>query len=315
MTNSFQSTAFQSATSPVDTFVQPVTVQPKSGAEELAEILQAVNPGLQAFIGQKIEDKVEEEKIKFQNIAIQEDIKNGVFGNIVTETRKKEGQDAANQLIGASRIGKKAYAKQKTINSTFGISNILERRYKTDKIEITNDDGSISNLPLNQISPDSTEFQNWFQGVITPFVSNISKDADPEIVNEFLLPQLQKSVINFNEEARKQFNTFNKNKLISESTNTINTAAKFYLKAQTYKFKNPEARNLMIEDIKNNLGGLVINMKNAGITGNDLTTLNENLITNIVNIGDLAITQGNFREAQSLVNFLGESIPLSLIHI
>ena len=69
MTNSFQSTAFQSATSPVDTFVQPVTVQPKSGAEELAEILQAVNPGLQAFIGQKIEDKVEEEKIKFQNIA------------------------------------------------------------------------------------------------------------------------------------------------------------------------------------------------------------------------------------------------------
>ena len=156
MTNSFQSTAFQSATSPVDTFVQPVTVQPKSGAEELAEILQAVNPGLQAFIGQKIEDKVEEEKIKFQNIAIQEDIKNGVFGNIVTETRKKEGQDAANQLIGASRIGKKAYAKQKTINSTFGISNILERRYKTDKIEITNDDGSISNLPLNQISPDST---------------------------------------------------------------------------------------------------------------------------------------------------------------
>ena len=312
MTNSFQSTAFQSATSPVDTFVQPVTVQPKSGAEELAEILQAVNPGLQAFIGQKIEDKVEEEKIKFQNIAIQEDIKNGVFGNIVTETRKKEGQDAANQLIGASRIGKKAYAKQKTINSTFGISNILERRYKTDKIEITNDDGSISNLPLNQISPDSTEFQNWFQGVITPFVSNISKDADPEIVNEFLLPQLQKSVINFNEEARKQFNTFNKNKLISESTNTINTAAKFYLKAQTYKFKNPEARNLMIEDIKNNLGGLVINMKNAGITGNDLTTLNENLITNIVNIGDLAITQGNFREAQSLVNFLGESIPGSL---
>ena len=69
----------------------------------------------------------------------------------------------------------------------------------------------------------------------------------------------------------------------------------------------------MIEDIKNNLGGLVVNMKNAGITGNDLTTLNENLITNIVNIGDLAITQGNFREAQSLVNFLGESIPGSTL--
>ena len=53
MTNSFQSTAFQSATSPVDTFVQPVTVQPKSGAEELAEILQIVNPTLQQFIQKK----------------------------------------------------------------------------------------------------------------------------------------------------------------------------------------------------------------------------------------------------------------------
>ena len=309
MTNSYQSTAFQSSASPVDTFVRPPSVQPKTGAEELASVLATVNPALQKFIGVKLEDKIREEQIKFQNIAIQEDIKNGVFGNIVTKTRKKEGPDAANQLIGASSIGKKAYAKQKTINSSFGISNILERRYKTDKIQITNNDGSISNLPLNQISPDSIEFQNWFEGVITPFVSNISKDADPEIVNEFLLPQLQKSVINLNQEARKQFNIFNKNKLLSESTNTINTAAKFYIKAQTYKFKNPEAKNLMIEDIKNNLTGLIINMKNAGITGNDLTTLNENLITNIVNIGDLAITQGNFREAQSLVNFLGKSIP------
>ncbi len=31
MTNSFQSTAFQPQASPVDTFVQPVSVQPKSG--------------------------------------------------------------------------------------------------------------------------------------------------------------------------------------------------------------------------------------------------------------------------------------------
>ena len=57
MTNSFQSTAFQSATSPVDTFVQPVTVQPKSGAEELAEILQIVNPTLQQFIQKKAIEK------------------------------------------------------------------------------------------------------------------------------------------------------------------------------------------------------------------------------------------------------------------
>jgi len=313
MTSSFQSTAFQSSARPVDTFVRPPSVQPKTGIESLAETLAAVNPNLQKFIGTKIEDAIDDEKTKFQNLAIQEDLTNGVFGNLVTETRKKEGSEAADQLIGASIIGKKAYAKQKLINSTFQIDNLLQRRYKTDTIDIVNEDGSITNTPLNQVSPDSAEFKNWFQGVINPVITNISADSDSEIINKFVLPQLQKSIINLDTEARKQFNTFNKNKLLLESTNTINTAAKFFIKAQTYKFKNLEAKNLMIEDIKNNLTGLIINMKNAGITGNDLTTLNENLITNIVNIGDLAITQGNFREAQSLVNFLGESIPGSAL--
>ena len=276
---------------------------------ELAETLQSINPALQKFIGQKIEDRIEKEKTKFQNIAIQEDLLDGVFGDTVTNVRKELGSDAADQLIGASRHGKKAYAKQKLINSMFKIDNVLERKYKNDRVDITNTDGTTTNVPLNQVSPDSAEFKTWFQGVINPFVTNIPEDTDPEILNTFLLPQLQKSITNFDTEARKQFNTFNKNKLLAESTDTIDTAAKFYVKAQTYKFKNPETKEAMETDLKNNLQNLVTNMKNACITGNDLTKLNENLIARIVNIGDLSITQGNFRQASALVDFLGKSIP------
>ena len=309
MTSSFQSTAFQSAARPVDTFVAEPSVLPKTDLMELAETLQSINPALQKFIGQKIEDRIEKEKTKFQNIAIQEDLLDGVFGDTVTNVRKELGSDAADQLIGASRHGKKAYAKQKLINSMFKIDNVLERKYKNDRVDITNTDGTTTNVPLNQVSPDSAEFKTWFQGVINPFVTNIPEDTDPEILNTFLLPQLQKSITNFDTEARKQFNTFNKNKLLAESTDTIDTAAKFYVKAQTYKFKNPETKEAMETDLKNNLQNLVTNMKNAGITGNDLTKLNENLIARIVNIGDLSITQGNFRQASALVDFLGKSIP------
>ena len=309
MTSSFQSTAFQSAARPVDTFVAEPSVLPKTDLMELAETLQSINPALQKFIGQKIEDRIEKEKTKFQNIAIQEDLLDGVFGDTVTNVRKELGSDAADQLIGASRHGKKAYAKQKLINSMFMIDNVLERKYKNDRVDITNTDGTTTNVPLNQVSPDSAEFKTWFQGVINPFVTNIPEDTDPEILNTFLLPQLQKSITNFDTEARKQFNTFNKNKLLAESTDTIDTAAKFYVKAQTYKFKNPETKEAMETDLKNNLQNLVTNMKNAGITGNDLTKLNENLIARIVNIGDLSITQGNFRQASALVDFLGKSIP------
>ena len=309
MTSSFQSTAFQSSARPVDTFVAEPSVLPKTDLMELAETLQSINPALQKFIGQKIEDRIEKEKTKFQNIAIQEDLLDGVFGDTVTNVRKELGSDAADQLIGASRHGKKAYAKQKLINSMFKIDNVLERKYKNDRVDITNTDGTTTNVPLNQVSPDSAEFKTWFQGVINPFVTNIPEDTDPEILNTFLLPQLQKSITNFDTEARKQFNTFNKNKLLAESTDTIDTAAKFYIKAQTYKFKNPETKEAMETDLKNNLQNLVTNMKNAGITGNDLTKLNENLIARIVNIGDLSITQGNFRQASALVDFLGKSIP------
>ena len=309
MTSSFQSTAFQSAARPVDTFVAEPSVLPKTDLMELVETLQSINPALQKFIGQKIEDRIEKEKTKFQNIAIQEDLLDGVFGDTVTNVRKELGSDAADQLIGASRHGKKAYAKQKLINSMFKIDNVLERKYKNDRVDITNTDGTTTNVPLNQVSPDSAEFKTWFQGVINPFVTNIPEDTDPEILNTFLLPQLQKSITNFDTEARKQFNTFNKNKLLAESTDTIDTAAKFYVKAQTYKFKNSETKEAMETDLKNNLQNLVTNMKNAGITGNDLTKLNENLIARIVNIGELSITQGNFRQASALVDFLGRSIP------
>ena len=60
MTSSFQSTAFQSSARPVDTFVRPPSVQPKTDIESLAETLAAVNPNLQKFIETKFEGAVKE---------------------------------------------------------------------------------------------------------------------------------------------------------------------------------------------------------------------------------------------------------------
>ena len=54
MTSSYESTAFRSYASPVDTFVAQPRVLPKTGAEELAEILETVNPTLQQFIGNRL---------------------------------------------------------------------------------------------------------------------------------------------------------------------------------------------------------------------------------------------------------------------
>ena len=59
MASSYQSTAFQSSAKPVDTFVAPPSVQPKTGIEELASALATVNPSLQKIIGSQLERKKE----------------------------------------------------------------------------------------------------------------------------------------------------------------------------------------------------------------------------------------------------------------
>ena len=100
MTSSFQSTAFQSAARPVDTFVAEPSVLPKTDAEELASVLATVNPNIQKFIQNRLDIVKEEEFNKGLEIAINE-AKSDLKGSI-SNVRKKEGDEAARQLIGGS---------------------------------------------------------------------------------------------------------------------------------------------------------------------------------------------------------------------
>ena len=97
MTNSFQSTAFQPQASPVDTFVRPPSVQPKTDIEQLAEALQSINPAIQSFIGSRLEKAVEKEEAEGTELAIEDAAKN--FKDISRGVKKADVEDAAMQLI------------------------------------------------------------------------------------------------------------------------------------------------------------------------------------------------------------------------
>ena len=114
MTSSFQSTSFQSSARPVDTFVRQSTVPliEEDGFSQLTKALSAVNPVLDMFMKRTIE----EEQAEGMDLAIQEDLNNGEFSKVVTNIRKKKGEDAANQVF-SSIFAKKAYGKQKAINA------------------------------------------------------------------------------------------------------------------------------------------------------------------------------------------------------
>ena len=88
MTSSFQSTAFQSSARPVDTFVAPPSVQPKSDIEQLAEALQSINPAIQSFIGSRIQKEVKKEEAEGTELAIEDAATN--FKPIVKNIKKTQ---------------------------------------------------------------------------------------------------------------------------------------------------------------------------------------------------------------------------------
>ena len=67
MTNSFRPQA-----APVDTFVEPVSVAPPTDLDVLARALKAVNPGIEAFLDNKMDEAIEDEQQKGIEIAYDE---------------------------------------------------------------------------------------------------------------------------------------------------------------------------------------------------------------------------------------------------
>ncbi len=311
MTSSFQSTSFRSSANPVDTFVAPPNVQPKTGIQELASALSTLNPAIQKLIPGFIEKDIEKEEKKGAYFAIKDDLKGGKIAKLVTKARKEKGQDAANEIIGGSPAFRQGFAEQRSLNSLLKIGNVLDTEYKKKRIDVLDIDGNPTGKtkPLYAFPLGSSQVQDFVNGITSTFVDDITPDVDEETINDVFLPKLQETLADFNTKHTKQHNAYNKNLILAESTTRIKENSKIFLKAQTFGFRNPEAKTLAIQGLKEDFKQLDTDMRNAGITGSDATKFNEDVISNIVSIGDLAVTQGNFNYAAKLVNFLGESIP------
>ena len=143
MTSSFQSTAFNSSASPVDIFVAEPTVLPKTGAEELASALQAVNPALQKFIGTRIESAIEDQRADMT----MEIAKKG-FKQITKEHRDKYGDEAANQLIGGSIFRDDEFDKRQAQHVGLTLGSEFQNIYNNKTFEFTNREGKTVKKPI-----------------------------------------------------------------------------------------------------------------------------------------------------------------------
>ena len=298
MSSSFQSTAFRSSARPIDTFVAEPSVLPKTGAEELADILQAVNPNLQEFIGKRIEKNIEKDKDKAFKMALDTVLADGTIGKVADATRKEEGDEAARQLIGGSIFVDRFYKQYlgELYGSQFN-SNALEA-YRDAEIDTFNAEGEPIKRSIRSYKPTDPEFINWRQNYFNDQTQKIL-DLGGEIDSANFISNLQTSVVNLNKLAREENNAFRLEKVKELSNDYFNKTAKDWLSGNR-------------EDAQLHITNFINDTRKLGLTGGDAREIYTGLVENIANIGQYYVTTSDVNdldEVDDLIIGLGLSIP------
>ena len=264
MTSSFQSTAFQSSARPLDTFVAPPSVQPKTDLEELAEALQSINPAIQTFLGSRIKKEIEKEEAEGTEQAIEDAASN--FKDISKGVNKTDGEDAARQLIGGSIFADRAYQKTKAEILGNNLASTLSNSYATTQI-----DGK----SLNTYSLNSEQFQTWLSGERSKVVDQLN-DINPTYVNKYFLPKLADATATVTSSHIKQHQEYNLEKLKNLAV--------------------PLVKGLIVSDDETDLE-LISNfeesMNNLGLVTKDRSDLNKTIVNILIDQAEAVGLSGN----------------------
>ena len=256
MASSFQSTAFQGSARPVDTFVAPPRVQPKTGIEQLAEALQSINPNIQSFLETRIKTEVEKEEAEGTELAIEDAAKN--FKNISRGIKKTDGEDAARRLIGGSIFADRAYQKTKAEILGNNLKSTLSNSYATTQVD---------GRSLNSFSLESPQFQTWLEGERTKVVNQLG-DINPTYVNKYFLPKLSDATAKITSHHIDQHQEYNFEKIKQTAVPLVEQI--IVLRNNPFVV-TPDSVSSLIQDFENEINDL-------GISGKERSSINDLLI-------------------------------------
>ena len=186
MTDSFQSTAFNSSRTPVSTFVSPVRVQPKTNLMALAETMAEINPTLQKFVGSQIEKAKQEGIQEGQNLVLGSDPEG--IDKLRKELEKKEGKRFARNFVGGNIYTQYGIEKQLAINLGNASEAKTKKFFDEYVVDVELPNGQTIQKPLSQFDTNSNEFQQAVNEFQETSLMN-TRGIRPEIVNQFLLPK------------------------------------------------------------------------------------------------------------------------------
>ena len=299
MTSRFQSTAIQSSARPPGRKgVYELNVLPKTGIESLAETLAAVNPNLQRFIGAKLEQAVDQEKEKGLKIAVDQVLADGDLTSTVNKVRKKDGDNAARQLVGGSIFADRAYRTGISSLYSSQLNSVLQNDYYEHKVDSVDSQGNVTQKSLREYSPNSPEFRSWLDN-ITKIQSDKIFDLGGEVDTTEFTTNITEAIVKINEVATEKHNEFKVERIKNLSIDYLNKASQDWLDGNR-------------EESKIHITKFINETRKLGLTGSDATDIYNGLVENIANIGQYYVTTSDVNsldEIDDLIYGLGKSIP------
>ena len=307
MTNSF-SGGFQVFDQPIDTYVEAPREFSNSSAFELAQILQQVNPNLQKFIGNKVEQNRQTERLVGKVNYLAEN--NAAYKNVAKGLKEKLGDRYGRIVQGNSLFVRQGIQEGKAEN----IGNGLLLKMKNNYNEHTFEDGT--RLIDNEV--ESEQWQNWFQNALNSEIGDIN-DLDADVFEKKLMPKLtalSESMYEYDQEQKAAANLEKNRSLIAHR---IQTVMPLFEKALQLDYsdnkENIDLKNATLENAINSLNNLTDSFVLNGYSGTDLKTLNNDLLENVVASVELFITNNPFdvntaQKAKDLLDLFGENVAL-----
>ena len=183
-TTNFQSTAGKSYRQPVNTFVEPVQVQPRTGMMDLAQSLATVNPVIQKYLSNVIEQEKQRGILEGQNKILSstpEDI-----NKIKKELEEKGGKRFARNFVGGNMYTQYGIEKQIAINLGNASKAKTKKFFDEYVVQFETKDGVVP-MSLSQFDINSKEFKQALSDFNETQLLD-TKGIRPNILNEHFFP-------------------------------------------------------------------------------------------------------------------------------
>ena len=183
-TTNFQSTAGKSYREPVNTFVEPVQVQPRTGIMDLAQSLATVNPVIQKYLSNVIEQEKQRGILEGQNKILSstpEDI-----NKIKKELETKAGKRFARNFVGGNMYTQYGIEKQIAINLGNASKAKTKKFFDEYVVQFETKDGVVP-MSLSQFDINSKEFKQALSDFNETQLLD-TKGIRPNILNEHFFP-------------------------------------------------------------------------------------------------------------------------------